>query len=121
MTASRSLRWNASVKRRVRSISFAHSSGSLAHADAAAAEAEVQAHAQGTGARQGIFLNFWRYLVRLISGISEDADYAPAMVISAILIVGEAVEDRHTRSFPIISIELNMSLRFPATVTSCTG
>jgi uncharacterized protein len=34
-----------------------------------AAEAELQAHAQGTVARQGIFINFWRYLVRLIRGI----------------------------------------------------
>ena len=32
----------------------------------AAAEAEVQAHAQGTVARQGIIINFWRWLVRLI-------------------------------------------------------
>jgi hypothetical protein len=32
----------------------------------AAAEAEVQAHAQGIVARQGIFINFWRWLVRLI-------------------------------------------------------
>ena len=47
--------------------------------------------------------------------------YAPAMVISAILMVGETVDDRHTRSLPIISIELNISLRFPAMVTSCTG
>src|SRR6202011_987577 len=32
----------------------------------AAAEAEVQARAQGTVARQGIFINFWRYLMRLL-------------------------------------------------------
>ncbi len=35
----------------------------------AAAEAELQARAQGAVARQGIFINFWRYLVRLIRGI----------------------------------------------------
>lgn len=35
----------------------------------AAAEAELKAHAQGTVARQGIFLNFWRYIVRLIRGL----------------------------------------------------
>jgi uncharacterized protein len=35
----------------------------------AAAEAELKANAQGTVARQGVLLNFWRYLVRLISGI----------------------------------------------------
>jgi carbon monoxide dehydrogenase subunit G len=33
----------------------------------AAAEAEVQAHAHGTVARQGILINFWRWLRRLIS------------------------------------------------------
>ena len=32
----------------------------------AAAEAEVQAHAQGTVARQGILINFWRWLMRLL-------------------------------------------------------
>ena len=32
----------------------------------AAAEAELKAEATGTVARQGILLNFWRYLVRLI-------------------------------------------------------
>ncbi len=35
----------------------------------AAAEAELKAHAQGAVARQGIFLNFFRYLVRLIRGL----------------------------------------------------
>jgi len=35
----------------------------------AAAEAELKARAQGAVARQGIFINFWRYLVRLIRGI----------------------------------------------------
>jgi len=32
----------------------------------AAAEAELKAEASGTVARQGILINFWRYLVRLI-------------------------------------------------------
>jgi hypothetical protein len=32
----------------------------------AAADAELKAHAQGKVARQGIFINFYRYLVRLI-------------------------------------------------------
>jgi carbon monoxide dehydrogenase subunit G len=35
----------------------------------AAAEAELQAEAAGTVARQGIFINFWRYLVRLIRSL----------------------------------------------------
>jgi hypothetical protein len=35
----------------------------------AAAEAELQAHAQGAVARQGILINFWRYLVGLLRGI----------------------------------------------------
>src|SRR5216684_7229876 len=33
----------------------------------AAAEAELQARAQGTVARQGVLINFWRWLRRLIS------------------------------------------------------
>lgn len=37
----------------------------------AAAEAEVQAHAHGAVARQGILINFWRYLVRLIRGLFQ--------------------------------------------------
>jgi len=32
----------------------------------AAAEAELKAHAAGKVASQGILLNFWRYLVRLV-------------------------------------------------------
>jgi predicted RecA/RadA family phage recombinase len=32
----------------------------------AAADAELKAEAAGTVARQGFFLNFWRYLIRLI-------------------------------------------------------
>jgi len=35
----------------------------------AAADAELKAEAAGTVARQGFFLNFWRYLVRLASSI----------------------------------------------------
>lgn len=34
----------------------------------AAADAELQASAQGLVARQGIFINFWRYIVRLVRG-----------------------------------------------------
>ncbi len=34
----------------------------------AAADAELQARAQGAVARQGIFINFWRYMVRLVRG-----------------------------------------------------
>ncbi len=34
----------------------------------AAADAELKAEAAGTVARQGIFINFWRWLVRLLSG-----------------------------------------------------
>jgi carbon monoxide dehydrogenase subunit G len=35
----------------------------------AAADAELKAEAAGTVARQGFFLNFWRYLVRLIRSL----------------------------------------------------
>ncbi len=35
----------------------------------AAADAELKASAKGTVARQGILLNFWRYLVRLIRSL----------------------------------------------------
>ncbi len=35
----------------------------------AAAEAELKAHAVGQVARQGILLNFWRYLVRLVQSV----------------------------------------------------
>ena len=35
----------------------------------AAAEAELKAHAAGKVARQGILLNFWRYLVRLVRSL----------------------------------------------------
>ncbi|HVA40595.1 MAG TPA: carbon monoxide dehydrogenase subunit G [Candidatus Binataceae bacterium] len=35
----------------------------------AAAEAELKAAAAGTVARQGFFLNFWRYLVRLVRSL----------------------------------------------------
>jgi len=35
----------------------------------AAAEAELQAEAAGTVARQGILINFWRYLVRLVRAL----------------------------------------------------
>jgi uncharacterized protein len=35
----------------------------------AAAEAELKAAAAGTVARQGFFLNFWRYLLHLIRGL----------------------------------------------------
>ena len=33
----------------------------------AAADAELKANAQGTIARQGILINFWRWLIRLIT------------------------------------------------------
>jgi uncharacterized protein len=35
----------------------------------AAADAELKAEAAGTVARQGFFLNFWRYLVRLVRSL----------------------------------------------------
>jgi carbon monoxide dehydrogenase subunit G len=34
----------------------------------AAADAELKASAKGVVARQGVFINFWRYLVRLVRG-----------------------------------------------------
>ena len=45
----------------------------------------------------------------------------PAIVIRAILMVGEATELRHSRSLPIISIPHSISFRFPAIVISSTG
>ena len=47
--------------------------------------------------------------------------YAPAIIISAILIVGDTTAERQRRSLPIISIDMNISLRLPAIVISCTG
>jgi predicted RecA/RadA family phage recombinase len=35
----------------------------------AAAEAELKANAAGTVARQGFFINFWRYLLNLIRSL----------------------------------------------------
>jgi hypothetical protein len=35
----------------------------------AAADAELKAEAEGTVARQGFLLNFWRYLVRLVRSL----------------------------------------------------
>lgn len=35
----------------------------------AAAEAELKAQAAGTVARQGFFINFWRYLIRLVRSL----------------------------------------------------
>ena len=35
----------------------------------AAAEAELQAEAAGAVARQGILINFWRYLIRLVRSL----------------------------------------------------
>ena len=46
---------------------------------------------------------------------------APAIVISAILSVGAATAERHTRSLATISTDLNISFRFPAIVISSTG
>ncbi len=42
--------------------------GDDARAVFAAAEAELKAQSQGKVARQDILINFWRYLMRLLSG-----------------------------------------------------
>jgi hypothetical protein len=47
--------------------------------------------------------------------------YSPAIIISLSLIVGETIAERHFRSLPIISIDMNISLRLPAIVISWTG
>jgi hypothetical protein len=61
-------------------------------------------------------------IVSLILGHAIDVEsYPPAIIISAILIVGDTVEERHFRSLPIISIDMNISLRLPAIVISWTG
>src|ERR1700688_3083251 len=55
------------------------------------------------------------------SGSGEGKDYSPAIVISAILIVGAAVDERQCRSVPSICVAWYMSFRLPAIVISCTG
>jgi hypothetical protein len=59
--------------------------------------------------------------VRLLSLARTAGTHSPAIIISEILSVGATVEDRQARSLPIISIDMNMSLRLPAIVISSTG
>src|SRR5664279_1917676 len=47
--------------------------------------------------------------------------YSPATVIPSMRNVGDAIDPRNSRSFPISLMFENMSFRFPATVISSTG
>src|SRR5262249_47194483 len=54
-------------------------------------------------------------------GTPLNHSYSPLTTILPILSVGAAMVSRKVRSFPIISIPLNIWRRFPAIVISCTG
>src|SRR5579863_4077169 len=53
--------------------------------------------------------------------VPDKRSYSPPTVSPSILIVGEAVEPRNSRSFPTSEILKKISFKFPATVISSTG
>jgi cation transport ATPase len=62
-----------------------------------------------------------RHGVNSATTFSAEVLYAPAIIMPSTRIVGAALAPRKTRSLPMATIFLYMSLRFPAMVISSTG